>query len=158
MDSFFIFAAEYLYLVSVGILGVYFLLQPRRTWRRLALFAIPAGLLALLFGTIANHLYFDPRPFVVGHFTPLVPHAPDNGFPSDHTLLVSTVAMIGTFWNRRLGIALWLLAALVAYARVYVGVHHTIDVLASVFLATAGVFVWHALSKRVRNDSPSIPR
>ena len=48
MDAFFIFAAEYLYLVSVVILGVYFFLQPRDSWKRRALFAIPAGLFALV--------------------------------------------------------------------------------------------------------------
>ncbi len=147
MDSFFIFAAEYLYLVSIATLGVYFLLRPRSSWKRMALFAILAGLFALLLGTIANHVYFDPRPFVVGHFTPLVPHAPDNGFPSDHTLLVSAVAMIGTLWNRRLGVALWILAILVAIGRVYVGVHHTVDVVGSIVISSIAVLLTYAAYK-----------
>lgn len=149
MDSFFIFAAEYLYLASIAILGVYFLLQQRSSWTRMALFAIPAGLFALLLGTIANHVYFDPRPFVVGHFTPLVPHAPDNGFPSDHALLVSAVAMIGTLWNRRLGVALWILAVLVAIGRVYVGVHHTVDVVGSIVISSVAVLLTYAAYKHL---------
>ena len=144
MDSFLIFAAEYLYLVSVAMLGVYFLLQHRDSWKRMALFAIPAGLFALAFGMLANHLYFDPRPFVVGHFTPLIPHAPDNGFPSDHTLLVSAVAMIGTLWNRRLGIVLWILALLVAVGRVYVGLHHALDVAGSIVISSVAVLLTYA--------------
>ena len=144
MDSFFIFAAEYLYLVSVATLGAYFLLQPRDSWKHRAFFAIPAGLFALALGMIANHLYFDPRPFVAGHFTPLVPHAPDNGFPSDHTLLVSAVAMIGTLWNRRLGMVLWILAILVAVGRVYVGVHHVLDVAGSIVISSVAVLLTYA--------------
>lgn len=110
-------------------------------------FAIPAGLFALALGTLANHLYFDPRPFVALHFTPLVPHVPDNGFPSDHTLLVSAVAMIGTLWNRRLGMVLWILAILVAIGRVYVGLHHVLDVIASMVFAVIATLAWYATLK-----------
>ncbi len=113
----------------------------------MAFFAIPAGLFALALGTLANHLYFDPRPFVALHFTPLVPHAPDNGFPSDHTLLVSAVAMIGTLWNRRLGMALWILAILVAIGRVYVGLHHVLDVIASMVFAVIATLAWYVTLK-----------
>ena len=147
MNLFFILAAKYLYLVPVAILGVYFLLQERGAWKRMVFFAIPAGLFALSLGTLANHLYFDPRPFVALHFTPLVPHVPDNGFPSDHTLLVSAVAMIGTLWNRRLGMVLWILAILVAIGRVYVGLHHVLDVIASMVFAVIATLAWYATLK-----------
>ena len=149
MNLFFILTAKYLYLVPVAILGVYFLLQERGAWKRMVFFAIPAGLFALALGTLANHLYFDPRPFVALHFTPLVPHAPDNGFPSDHTLLVSAVAMIGTLWNRRLGMVLWILAILVAIGRVYVGLHHVLDVIASMVFAVIATLAWYAILKYV---------
>lgn len=147
MDSFSIFAAEYLYIISVAVLGVYFFLQSRSSWKRMALFAILAGLFAFALGMITNHVYFDPRPFVVGHFTPLIPHAPDNGFPSDHALLVSAVAMIGTLWNRRLGVALWILALLVAIGRVYVGLHHVLDVAGSIVISSVAVLLTYAAYK-----------
>ena len=107
-------------------------------------FALVAALLTYAIGIIGNHVYFDPRPFVVGHFIPLIPHAPDNGFPSDHVLLVSAIASIGMFWNRRLGVVLWILAIIVAIARVWVGVHHPIDVLGSItisLLTVSAVYV-----------------
>lgn len=148
MDSLFIFATKYLYLLSIAALGAYFLLQPRESQRRMALFAVPAALLAYALGALGDHLYFDPRPFVVGHFTPLVPHAPDNGFPSDHTLLVSAIATIGSFWSRRLGFLLWILAVLVAAARVYAGIHHTIDVVGSVVIAAGAVALTYAAFRR----------
>lgn len=106
MNTFFVFAAQYLFIVPIVVLGGYFFSRPRTEWMRLAFFAVPAGLLVYSLGLLANHLYFDPRPFVVGHFTPLVYHAPDNGFPSDHSLLVSPFATVGMFWNRRLGVVL----------------------------------------------------
>ncbi|MDE2172344.1 MAG: undecaprenyl-diphosphatase [Patescibacteria group bacterium] len=138
-DAFFIFCAQYLFVLPIVILGIYFFMQPRENWKRMAAFAVSAALLAYLIGVVGGLLYYDPRPFVVDHFTPLIPHASDNGFPSDHALLVSAVAMIGTMWNRRLGSWLWVLAALVAIARVYVGVHHTTDVAGSFVISVVAV-------------------
>ncbi len=89
---------------------------------------------------IGNLLYVDPRPFVVGHFIPLIPHVPDNGFPSDHTLLAAALAAIGMYWNKWLGLALWVIAIAIAIARVYVGLHHPIDVLGSIVFALIADF------------------
>lgn len=149
MAVFFVFVAQYLFVLPVIVLGGYFFSRPRSEWGRMALFAIPAGLLTYALGLLGGHLYFDPRPFVVGHFTPLIAHAPDNGFPSDHTLFVSAFAAVGVFWNRRLGIALWVIAVLVAVARVYIGLHHPIDVLGSMAFALIGVSVWYVALKGI---------
>lgn len=135
--------------MPVAILAVYFFTRPRSEQKRMALFAVPAGLLAYALGLLVSHFYFDPRPFVVGHFTPLIPHAPDNGFPSDHTLLVATFAVVGMFWNRRLGFALSGIAILVAVARVYVGLHHPIDALGSIAFALIATSAWYFVLKYV---------
>ncbi len=148
MSTFFILVARYFFILPILVLGVYFFLQPRKEWMRLALFAIPAGVLTYLLGLLGNHLYFDPRPFVVGHFQPLIAHAPDNGFPSDHTLLASAFAAVGMFWSVWLGIVLWALAILIAVARVYVGVHHSIDVIGSMVFALLATMLWWALFRR----------
>lgn len=147
MEAFLLFAARYLFILPIVALGGYFFTRPRSEWKRMAFFAVPAGLLTYALGLLGNHLYFDPRPFVVGHFAPLIPHAPDNGFPSDHTLLASAFAAVGTFWDKRLGFALWLIVALIAFARVYTGLHHPIDVLGSMAFALAAVSAWHAVLK-----------
>lgn len=156
MDTLFILAAKYLFILPILILAIYFLLRPPASWMRMALFAITAAIVTLVLGKIANHVYFDPRPFVVGNFTPLVPHAADNGFPSDHTLLVAAAAMIGTIWNRRLGVVLWILAVLVGVARVYVGIHHVTDIVGSIVIAIIAVLLTYAVWKRfVQGNGPS---
>ena len=150
MNTFFIFSARYLLLLPVLILGVYFFTRPRDEQRRMALFAIPAGILAYALGLLGGHLYFDPRPFVVGHFIPLLLHAPDNGFPSDHTLLAASLASVGMFWNRKLGLVLWIIAIIVAAARIYVGLHHLVDVLGSMVFALIATSLWYTLSRNAR--------
>ena len=142
MDAFSSFVAQYLVALPVLVLGAYFLMQPRREWKRLALFAIPAGLLTYLLGFVGNHVFFDPRPFVAGHFVPLIPHTPDNGFPSDHALFAAAFAAVGMFWNKWLGLVLWLAALLIAVARVYVGLHHPLDVIGSMVFAIIATSAW----------------
>ncbi len=149
MDLFFILCAKYLFVVPLVILAGYGLSRPRFEWKEMVLFAIPALILTYLLGKLGGFIYFDPRSFVVGHFTPLISHIADNGFPSDHTLLVAGLAAVGTYWNKRMGILLWALAVLVAVARVYVGVHHPIDVIGSIIIALVAVPVWRAFMKKM---------
>jgi len=143
-NVFFIFSAKYLFVAPIIIVGGYFLRRSWPTKKQMIVFALPALVLTYAVGLVGNHVYVDPRPFVVGHFTPLVPHTPDNGFPSDHTLLVSALAAVGFYWQRTLGGVLAALALIVAVARVDVGLHHPIDVIGSIVIAavtTSLVFV-----------------
>jgi undecaprenyl-diphosphatase len=95
------------------------------------------AIVSYIISRIAGALYFDPRPFVVGHFIPLIAHAADNGFPSDHVLLTGALAMIVWFYNKKLSIVLWVLALLIGWARVYVGIHHTADIVGSIVIVLA---------------------
>lgn len=157
MDAFFIFVARYLFVLPLLILGIYFLTRAWPAQKRMALFAVPAALLTYLLALLGNALYYDPRPFVVGHLAPLVAHAADNGFPSDHTLLASALATVGMYWNAWLGAVLWALAILIGVSRVYVGLHHPIDVIGSMAIALLGVSAWYALIGRMWKDEAPKP-
>lgn len=135
MDTLIIFAAKYLYLVIVLIgMIVFFTLSKER---RIELFLFGLSALPLMFAVLmlASFLYDNPRPFVVGDFTPLIPHAPDNGFPSDHTILSTAIAALIFPYARKTGIALFILALLVGAGRVLAGVHHTVDIIGSMVIA-----------------------
>jgi undecaprenyl-diphosphatase len=107
------------------------------------------GLLALLLGRLVAAVYFDPRPFVSGHFTPLIPHEPDNGFPSDHTLLSSASAMTVFLRDRRIGTVLWLLAVVVGAGRIASGLHSPTDVIGSFTLAIVAGAIATLVARRV---------
>jgi undecaprenyl-diphosphatase len=140
-QSLLIFTAQYLIILPLVISGLYFLYQPLQKKKTILIFGIATSVVTGLLALIGGYLYYDPRPFVIGHFIPLLPHSPDNGFPSDHVLLTSTLAVIFPFYNRKLAVSLWLITFLVAYSRVYVGVHHPIDVMGSMIMAIMGSFV-----------------
>lgn len=87
----------------------------------------------------------EARPFVVLHFHPLIAHAADTGFPSDHSTAAGAVAAGLFFVSWRLGLATAFGALLIAFSRVYVGVHFPQDVAAGLALgavvAVAGVYL-----------------
>ncbi|MDE1925315.1 MAG: phosphatase PAP2 family protein [Patescibacteria group bacterium] len=138
-----IFCAKYLIALPVIALFSYFLMAPRRIKYRLFWLAFISLPLAYALARLAGHLYYDARPFVVGNFVPLVAHVADNGFPSDHMLFASALAMLGLYFNRSLGVFLWIVAILIGLSRVGAGVHHFIDIAASAVIATVAVLIAH---------------
>jgi len=129
----FIFGARYLFaLVLLGAAAVVLKL-PRE--RRTLFFkqAGIAGVLAFVLTKVAGGLYFDPRPFTRGA-PALIAHAPDNGFPSDHTVLCMTAALLTFTVSRWVGAVLLLFTALVALCRVLSGIHTPLDVVAGAMI------------------------
>jgi undecaprenyl-diphosphatase len=134
MDTLIIFIAKYLVFVSAAIAVLYFLKQSRQKQKEIFIFAVLLLPLAYIVAKIISNFYFDPRPFVVGHFTPLLPHAADNGFPSDHALLGAALAFAIFHFNKKLGLILLYMAFLVGVARVLAGVHHAVDIAGSIII------------------------
>lgn len=101
----------------------------RAAKQHLVLSLFVAIALALAFTALLGEIRSSERPFVVLPSTHLlIKHAADNSFPSSHTAVAFAVACGLLLWNRRLGLAALVLAALIGFSRVYVGVHWPIDV------------------------------
>ena len=134
-DYLLIFGAKYLFVFSLLYALFLFVKSSPETRKQILITGLISLPLILIVSLIARELYFNPRPFVVGGFEPLIPHEPDNGFPSDHTLLTAALASVFIFFHRRASVVLWILAALVGLSRVFAGVHHLTDILGSVAIA-----------------------
>lgn len=151
MDFIFILCAKYLFLIVLLISGAFFIKQSRESQIKMVVFGLLCAISAYLIALVAGDLYYDPRPFV-GHFKPLIDHDTENGFPSDHVLLVSVIAAVMTVFSKKLSIILWALTIIIATARVYVGVHHIIDVLASMFIAITTTAILYYLLRKRQNE------
>ncbi len=158
LDTLSIIGAKYLFIVIAGVAFVYFLKQPRGEQKRLVLFAALALPLVYVVSKIGALLYYDPRPFVSGHFRPLIPHEPDNGFPSDHVLLGASIAALVYPSSKGLSLALWALTLLVGMSRVYTGLHHPVDIIGSILMAiVVAALVYHVIKGRnISRDSTSL--
>ena len=128
MDNLIIFCAkDVIVLVVLG-----WLLAMWRIRKDLRLQFLIATLLASIFAVvlsrIASKLYYDPRPFVSQHIKPLIDHAADNGFPSDHALFTMTLTAVTYFYSRKLAGLMLVGTILVGVARVLAHVHSPLDI------------------------------
>ena len=83
------------------------------------------------------------RPFdVLDGIRLLIEREADYGFPSGHTLIVSGgVAVAWLYLRRGLAVILSVEAALVAFSRIYVGVHFPTDVVGGAMLGVGCAFI-----------------
>ena len=135
MNEIFIFGAKYLYILVLIIALADFLRQSKNTKIRMIALAIIALPLTYVVSKILGYFYYDPRPFVQNHFLPLIPHDPDNGFPSDHAILVGAISSVWFYFNKRLSFILWVIAILVGVSRIAVGIHHPVDIIGGFIIA-----------------------
>lgn len=128
------FAAQWLLLVPVFLTIA--VVIARRKWKRDLIEALFAGLATIAFVKIAATLFVERRPFVLEHVQPLVPHASDNAFPSDH-LAACGLAFAYVFpRSKAAAIAILAAAAAIAYARVAARLHWPVDVAAGFVLGS----------------------
>ena len=137
-----IFAAKYLIvieaLLAAALLAARLPRRPRATWVHWVTATGLMLILAYAFKLAGAAAYTDPRPFVTDHIRPLLAHAPDNGFPSDHALLAAALVAAVAFAAPLLALPVAILAVLVDCARVGAGLHHVTDVVGStLFVALA---------------------
>lgn len=153
MDSIIIFCAKYLFVFVV--LGLIFAWV--RTVKNLKvqfiIATVLAGIVALVLSRLAGKLYYDPRPFVSEHVKPLISHAADNGFPSDHALFTMTLTAVTFFYRRKIAGIMLVLTIIVGVARVLAKVHSSLDIggawVLGIIGGVAGYYItrW-ALAKR----------
>ena len=125
--------------------------------------ALAIGLAALVVDVVAKPVVGRLRPYDSAPEVRVIDRRPDTrSFPSGH----AATAFAGAFALSRLWpsgrLRVWTLAALIAFSRVYVGVHYPLDVLGGALVGLAsGAFVvggsvWydqHSLS-----SAPAVPR
>lgn len=151
MDQIFVFGAKYLIFILAALALYWFLRMTRDEQRKMAIFGCVSLPLTYIIGFVASLLYYNPRPFVTGGFTPLIAHVENNGFPSDHALAAFALAAVFFAFNKKRASMLFVLAAIVAFSRVIVGVHHYLDIEASLIFAIIGWYLAFPIVRRIEN-------
>lgn len=137
------FLAKYvLYLMVLVFLLVWWRAENRSGKVELAGSAIFGLVLVLIFIVIASAVHDDPRPFVQNpSLHPLIAHAGDNGFPSDHSAAAGLIAMLVLLRHRWYGIILWVMALAIGWARVAAHVHHVQDIVAGLLMGALAAWL-----------------
>lgn len=77
-----------------------------------------------------------PRPFVISCGYQFINHLNNNSYPSKHGILIFTFAFSFLFWHHWLyGILLIFSSIIIAWSRIYLGIHWPLDMISSIILS-----------------------
>jgi undecaprenyl-diphosphatase len=156
MSQVIVFTASYLF-ITLPLLWVVSLVLQKDNKKLLAqgfVAAVIATPTAIALVWIASRIMYSSRPFVVNNFTPLIPHAANNGFPSDHTTLCMFFASLVFYNNKKLGIVGFILTLLVGLSRVAAGVHSITDIIGGLVIGFVAATVGYYLSELIVKKYP----
>ena len=134
------------------------LMVPRQTrWIGItSLAAIVIG--ALITNVTLKNLVARTRPYeVVEGLVLLIEKQRDYSFPSGHTC--ASFAAAGVYWRmlpKKFGIPLVILAAMIAFSRLYVGVNYPTDVLAGLLIGLFAAWAARHMQKYVRSHRKKV--
>jgi undecaprenyl-diphosphatase len=141
--------------ILVALVALTFLIpwrRHRRERRAGAVFATVSAALALLINQPISHLVDRTRPYLAhpAHAHLLITRSHDPSFPSDHATGAFALGFAVWLYDRTVGAVLLILAALLAFSRVYVGTHYPGDVVAGALIgiAVAAVLYLVPLTRR----------
>jgi undecaprenyl-diphosphatase len=133
------------------VLGAVAAIVLRRPW--MLLLVLAADLLADLTSSGLKAAVDRPRP-ADGHRLMSVS---GSSFPSGHAAISFACAAVLAVAMPRLAVPLFVLAAAIAFSRVYVGVHYPLDVLAGAALGLAVATALLLLARARRGSRPAPP-
>ena len=146
-DSLMVGCAKYLPVVfALALIALWLSWRPKNQWA--ALLAGISAFLSLGFAQLIGKAMPRPRPILSHAVHQLIPPSLDTSFPSDHATLGFAVGVMVWRYNRRAGAALLVLAAVMAFARVYVGAHYPGDVVGGAVLGGATSVALGVLSEK----------
>ena len=142
VDTLAILAAKYMPLIVV--VGMIFLwIKNGKRTRDIVLYGFYAAILGLILNYLIGFVYFHPRPFMIPTGTLLFPYSADSSFPSDHSTLIFSMALLLTFFKetRIAGLIFLVLGLIGGFARVFSGLHFPFDILGSIPVALISAII-----------------
>ncbi|MCU4413203.1 undecaprenyl-diphosphatase [Acinetobacter sp. WU_MDCI_Axc73] len=128
--------------ISHDLIGIYLLLctilliKNNSNYKKAYLHSMLVVLIGVCIASTIDHFYYHARPFALGLGHLLIAHKATNSFPSHHMLTISILAFSFVYQGcQKLGAIAFVIAALVGWSRIYLGVHFPLDIIGAVILA-----------------------
>jgi len=134
-------------------------------WRQPAQrFYLLGTLLAAAAASLLAHVLAEaigmPRPFVMGLSPAHIEHGVRGSLPSAHATVMFTIGLVLCLRPalRRIGLAILAIALVTGWARVYVGVHFPLDIVAGLLLAGVIAAAFRGLEELLQRFVPMATR
>lgn len=137
LTPFFTLITNEYFLYAILVVVLIYMFKKNDQTRKLAKETIIAFLICTVLFIVLKLIFQRPRPFdAFNELVPLVDKPTDYSFPSGHTASAFICAfMVYDGLPKKYSILIIILAILVAFSRLYVGVHYPTDILAGIILA-----------------------
>lgn len=123
--------------ITIGIMILLLGIKRKSNWREWGfLLLLSLGVTAVLSNLIVKPAVGRLRPFEQLAFPIIISHPLDFSFPSGHTSAAFAAAWVCYAMNRKWGIAMLIFAVVMAFSRLYLGVHYPSDLLVGAALGT----------------------
>lgn len=153
LDQIMIFSAKYLVSI-IPIIIIALLLTRTAENKKAAIFIAFSVGLSLLLGYITKSFYYHPRPFAMGIGLDLVPDDFTSSFPSSHATSMFALSFAVLFVKRyKLAVMSFVLASVVGFSRIFIGVHFPFDIFGGIMYGAIGVFIVALFEKTSLNRS-----
>ncbi|UNJ81272.1 phosphatase PAP2 family protein [Metabacillus dongyingensis] len=149
LDNIMIFFAEYVQYAFVLLILMLWLLN-KSNFRVIAFQAMFSFTLAYSINRIIELFIYRERPFISHEIIQLVEHSANSSFPSDHA--TSAIAIAVTLWlsSHHFKYTWFILAVVIAFSRIWVGVHYPLDVVAGILNGVIIALFTHYLLFKVK--------
>ncbi len=120
----------------VGLVVLYPIISRKRTaWIGAFLALFSAGVAKFIITDGIRFFYHHPRPILVMPIHQLFADvSKEYSFPSGHVTFFFALATVIYFFNKKLGVFLLVMSALMGIGRIFIGVHWPADILAGAFI------------------------
>lgn len=143
-------AANYLIVIFPAVLLCYWFSFDHQR-RHQALLALVTSLVALGGNLLIGEFWQHPRPFMVPVGHTFLHHVADSSFPSDHMTLALAVSLSLLAGHKNVtGSALFAFSLVIAWGRVYMGVHFPADMAGSLLVALVSVGLVRRAENRLK--------
>ena len=144
-----LFFADYLlYIAGVAFIVILFI---KKTRLMAISIAVSVFLARIIIAEPIKRIFHIARPYIsIDNVKKIINENGDySSFPSGHTTIFFAIAMAIFYFNKKWGIAAFVVATLVGIARIYVGVHWPIDVVVGALIGVlSGIVVNHFIIKK----------
>lgn len=140
IDTLMIFGAvNLIYVIFILMLILYILGDPRD--KKAIFLTLTSFIISQIVLRLIHLIFYEPRPFITFHLTPLIQGVPNPSFPSEHTTTLFVFAFSYFFCRSRFKMIFMIFAIWTGLARIYVGVHYPLDILGGILLGLISVLI-----------------